>query len=218
MKLQLATALTFLTLALAMPAPEAEPENPMPVPIANPIKNENEPRNIRPAALGLEKRARVSCKIVNTDSTAVNCRYKPSLSSSVIARIPRGSTHTFYCYKRGDCYNGNWLVLPSPFSCRCLSVMLDGWLTVVVPGIKCFTKSKSVISMDITLIAAALLVSSPVRQLATWALVSVLIVDLRGSWGVLGGALDLDIYIYIMLGSWTWQARIIKPKSKTKER
>ncbi|OJJ05774.1 hypothetical protein ASPVEDRAFT_45271 [Aspergillus versicolor CBS 583.65] len=107
MNLQLATALTFLTLALAMPAPEAEPENPMPVPIANPIENENEPRDIRPAALGLEKRARVSCKIVNTDSAAVNCRYKPSLSSSVIARIPRGSTHTFYCYKRGDCYNGN---------------------------------------------------------------------------------------------------------------
>lgn len=88
---------------------------------------------------------------------------------------------------------------------------------MVVPGIKCFTESNSVISMDITLIAAVLLVSSALHHGSTWAFDSVLMVDRRGSWGVLGGALDLDICMYIILGSWTWQAGIIKPKSKTKE-
>lgn len=115
MKSQLATVLTLLLPALAIPAPapEPEPENPMRIP--EPTDSKNEAQDIRPAALGLEKRATVSCKIVNTDSTSVNCRYKPSLTSSVIARLPKGSTHSFYCYKKGDCYNGNWLVLSSPF-------------------------------------------------------------------------------------------------------
>lgn len=110
MKLQIATALTLLSLTLAMPAPE--PENPMPAPIAVPIENENGARDIRPEALGLEKRNAVHCDIVNTNSAFVNRRSGPSLSASVVGRVPRNTGHTFYCYKKGDCYNGNWLVLP----------------------------------------------------------------------------------------------------------
>lgn len=172
MKFQLATVLTLLPLALAIPAPasEAEPEKPIPIPELTDSKNEAQ--DIRPAALGLEKRATVSCKIVNTDSASVNCRYKPSLTSSVIARLPKGSTHSFYCYKKGDCYNGNWLVLSSPFHSVAGVVLfhpaaggifgcLVGLLVncAAVPGIRCFTKSKSAMSMVITLIANALLVS-----------------------------------------------------------
>ncbi|KAL4914822.1 hypothetical protein BDW62DRAFT_204187 [Aspergillus aurantiobrunneus] len=112
MKLQLAAALLLFPLALAMPAPEAAPEAAAmaePVPIEETMVEaiEVEARDIRPAALGLEKRANVSCKIVNSNSDAVNCRSGPSLSSSIVAHAVVGSTYTFSCYKSGDCYEGN---------------------------------------------------------------------------------------------------------------
>ncbi|OJJ57407.1 hypothetical protein ASPSYDRAFT_133441 [Aspergillus sydowii CBS 593.65] len=104
MKFQLATVLTLLLpLALAMPAPEAEPENPMPVPELI----DDGPQDTSPQALGLEKRSTVRCKIVKSSSASVNCRTGPGFSYPVLARAVTGSTHSFYCYKSGDCYNGN---------------------------------------------------------------------------------------------------------------
>ena len=127
MKFQFATILTLLLpLALAMPAPEAEPDSHMPVPELI----DDGPQDTSPQALGLEKRSPVRCKIVKSSSASVNCRTGPGFSYPVLARAVTGSTHTFYCYKSGDCYNGNWLVF------ALLSVLQEsrwcwlGWLTV----------------------------------------------------------------------------------------
>ncbi|KAL2871368.1 putative MBL2-like secreted peptide [Aspergillus lucknowensis] len=55
----------------------------------------------------LEKRKSAqSCEIINVDHAA-NCRYGPSLDAGEIFGLTKGSTYTFACKAKGDCFNGN---------------------------------------------------------------------------------------------------------------
>jgi hypothetical protein len=51
-----------------------------------------------------------SCAIVSNDGT-VNCRTGPGYDYDANYTVNDGDIYVFQCYKRGDCYNGNWSVL-----------------------------------------------------------------------------------------------------------
>ncbi|KAJ0416856.1 hypothetical protein BJY00DRAFT_217175 [Aspergillus carlsbadensis] len=128
MKFQ-ATALAALLLpmaAMAIPNPNANPEAiaeaaPVPAPdleiIEFPIDLDLDleardaeaeaEADISPEALGLEKRDRAVCKIVNSGSARVKCRKGPGFSYGVEAYVIPGKAYGFDCYKRGSCYSGN---------------------------------------------------------------------------------------------------------------
>lgn len=63
-------------------------------------------------AVGLMPRSRVDCKIVNDNGEGgwgVKCRDKPDFSGKIVYDgLDNGEIYTFSCYKKGDCYEGNW--------------------------------------------------------------------------------------------------------------
>ncbi|KAL4765048.1 uncharacterized protein BDW70DRAFT_156209 [Aspergillus foveolatus] len=101
MKFTVAGVLALASLALAMPAPEAAA-----VAEAEALEV-SVPVDISPEALGLEKRARTLCKIVNSSSSKVNCRTGPGFDYPASYSVIPGKNYEFRCYKSGDCYNGN---------------------------------------------------------------------------------------------------------------
>ena len=74
---------------------------------ANAAPAELPPRDTSPEALGLAKRDQVNCKIINVSKYA-NCRSGPGTKDEVRHRATAGSTYLFDCYKKGECYQGNW--------------------------------------------------------------------------------------------------------------
>jgi hypothetical protein len=104
---------------MAMPNPNANPEaiaEAVPAPdleiIEFPVDLDLDARDaeadISPEALGLEKRDRAVCKIVNSGSASVKCRKGPGFSYGVEAYVIPGKAYGFDCYKKGSCYKGNW--------------------------------------------------------------------------------------------------------------
>ncbi|KAL5044993.1 hypothetical protein BDW71DRAFT_208854 [Aspergillus fruticulosus] len=103
MKFTVAGVLALASLALAMPAPEAAAAA---VAEAEALEV-SVPVDISPEALGLEKRAKTLCKIVNSSSDKVNCRTGPGFDYPASYSVTPGKYYEFRCYKSGDCYNGN---------------------------------------------------------------------------------------------------------------
>lgn len=55
----------------------------------------------------LFKRSTQYCSIVNV-STYVNCRTGPGTKYKAIATAHKGDKYYFFCYKKGECIEGNW--------------------------------------------------------------------------------------------------------------
>lgn len=108
MKYQLITLAGLLLPLTALAAPTAEDATAL----ADVVDARPKAQDTSPEALGLEKRAYKSCYIINSDSKRVNCRTGPGFSypnhPSESVYIEVGNAYYFTCYKKGDCYQGNW--------------------------------------------------------------------------------------------------------------
>ncbi|KAL2834778.1 hypothetical protein BJY01DRAFT_252858 [Aspergillus pseudoustus] len=127
MKLQLTTLAALLLPLAAMGMPNPNPEaaaapaaaaEPAPEVGVEIIDLPLDTRDISPEAIGLEKRSNAVCKIVNSSSSSVKCRKGPGFSYGVEAYVIPGHSYAFDCYKKGSCYNGNWIYkfLLKPYS------------------------------------------------------------------------------------------------------
>ncbi|KAF9468188.1 hypothetical protein BDZ94DRAFT_1247408 [Collybia nuda] len=82
----------------------------------------------------LFKRATVTCAIVNTDSTSVNCRSGPGTGYSIVNHLTAGSVHSFTCYKKGECYEGN-CTWDKTGNCYVNGYYTDGYCTAAALGL-----------------------------------------------------------------------------------
>jgi hypothetical protein len=114
-----ALLLPLAAMGMAMPNPNANPEaiaEAVPAadleiiefPVDLDLELDARDADISPEAIGLEKRDRAVCKIVNSGSSSVKCRKGPGFSYGVEAYVIPGKAYGFDCYKKGSCYNGNW--------------------------------------------------------------------------------------------------------------
>ncbi|KAG2414564.1 hypothetical protein HFD88_003755 [Aspergillus terreus] len=106
MKLQLTTLAALLLPLGAWAIPTAEAAA-APAPVEEVVSVPVEARDVSPEALGLVKRSSVTCKIVNSSSSTVNCRSGPGFDYATTYVVNVGSSYVFNCYKSGDCYEGN---------------------------------------------------------------------------------------------------------------
>lgn len=107
MKFQLTALVGLLLPLLTLAAPTAEDTTTL----ADAIDARSEAQDNSPEALGLEARKVTTCIIINSDSKRVNCRKGPGFSYPDIGEsvyIEVGNAYPFGCYKKGDCYQGNW--------------------------------------------------------------------------------------------------------------
>ncbi|KAL3495143.1 hypothetical protein BJX62DRAFT_233789 [Aspergillus germanicus] len=118
-----ALLLPLAAMGMAMPNPNAAPEAiaeavpaadleiiefPVDFDLELDARDAEPEADISPEAIGLEKRDRAVCKIVNSGSARVKCRKGPGFSYGVEAYVIPGKAYGFDCYKKGSCYNGNW--------------------------------------------------------------------------------------------------------------
>ncbi|KAL2793296.1 hypothetical protein BJX66DRAFT_306464 [Aspergillus keveii] len=113
-----ALLLPLAAMGMAMPNPNAAPEaiaEAVPAadleiiefPVDFDLELDARDADISPEAIGLEKRDRAICKIVNSGSARVKCRKGPGFSYGIEAYVIPGKAYGFDCYKKGSCYKGN---------------------------------------------------------------------------------------------------------------